>query len=329
MKIAKMKNPYPIKFSPVLKEKIWGGEKLKNVLHKNCFSNNVGESWELSGVNGDISVVSNGALKGTFLKNLIEDFKEDLVGSAVYKKFGNTFPLLFKFIDANDDLSIQLHPNDELAQKRHNSFGKTEMWYVVDADKQSKLYVGFDKQYTKDQYLSKFNNGEILEMVNAIEVEKGNVFFIETGTVHAIGKGVLIAEIQQTSDLTYRIFDWNRTDDNGIPRELHTDLALDAFDFSKTQIEKISYQNKSNQAENLVTCNYFITNKLNVKENFKKELSKCDSFVVYMCVEGSGSITIGTNITEFVKGETILIPAIVNEVEIKGSAELLEVYIDE
>ncbi|RXP45937.1 mannose-6-phosphate isomerase [Lutibacter sp. HS1-25] len=323
-----MKNPYPIKFSPVLKEKIWGGEKLKNVLHKNCFSNNVGESWELSGVNGDISVVSNGALKGTLLKNLIEDFKEDLVGSAVYKKFGNTFPLLFKFIDANDDLSIQLHPNDELAQKRHNSFGKTEMWYVVDADKQSKLYVGFDKQYTKDQYLSKFNNGEILEMVNDVEVAKGDVFFIETGTVHAIGKGVLIAEIQQTSDLTYRIFDWNRTDDNGISRELHTDLALDAFDFSKTQIEKISYQNKSNQAENLVTCEYFTTNKLNIKGNFKKELSKCDSFVVYMCVEGSGSITIGTNITEFVKGETILIPAIVNEVEIKGSAELLEVYID-
>ena len=237
--------------------------------------------------------------------------------------------LIYKFsVDANDDLSIQLHPNDALAKERHNSFGKTEMWYVVDADKQSKLYVGFDKEYTKDQYLSKFNNGEILEMVNAVEVEKGAVFFIETGTVHAIGKGVLIAEIQQTSDLTYRIFDWNRTDDNGVSRELHTDLALEAFDFSKTQIENISYQNKSNQTEKLVSCPYFTTNKLNVEGSFKKDLSKIDSFVVYMCVEGSGEIAIGENKEQFRKGETILIPAIVDAIEIKGEAELLEVYIE-
>ena len=322
-----MKNRYPIKFTPILKEKIWGGEKLKKVLKKNSISNNVGESWELSGVEGDVSVVSNGSLKGTLLTNLIENYKEALVGSAVYEKFGNTFPLLFKFIDANDDLSIQLHPNDALAKKRHNSFGKTEMWYVVDADKQSKLYVGFDKAYTKDQYLSKFNNGEILEMVNAVEVENGAVFFIETGTVHAIGKGVLIAEIQQTSDLTYRIFDWNRTDDNGVSRELHTDLALEAFDFSKTQIEKISYQNKSNQTEKLVSCPYFTTNKLNVEGSFKKDLSKIDSFVVYMCVKGSGEIWIGENKEQFITGETVLIPAIVDAIEIKGEAELLEVYI--
>ena len=322
-----MKNRYPIKFTPILKEKIWGGEKLKKVLKKNSISNNVGESWELSGVDGDVSVVSNGSLKGTLLTNLIENNKEALVGKAVYEKFGNTFPLLFKFIDANDDLSIQLHPNDALAKERHNSFGKTEMWYVVDADKQSKLYVGFDKEYTKDQYLSKFNNGEILEMVNAVEVEKGAVFFIETGTVHAIGKGVLIAEIQQTSDLTYRIFDWNRTDDNGVSRELHTDLALEAFDFSKTQIENISYQNKSNQTEKLVSCPYFTTNKLNVEGSFKKDLSKIDSFVVYMCVEGSGEIVIGENKEQFIKGETILIPAIVDSIGIKGEAELLEVYI--
>jgi len=318
---------YPIKFSPILKEKIWGGEKLKKLLNKNSLSNKTGESWELSGVEGDVSVVCNGALKGMSLQKLIENYKVALVGSAIYKKFGNTFPLLFKFIDANDDLSIQLHPNDELAQKRHNSFGKTEMWYVVAADAQSKLYIGFDKEYTKDQYLSKFNNGEILEMVNALEVENGDVFFIETGTVHAIGKGVLIAEIQQTSDLTYRIFDWNRTDDNGVSRELHTDLALEAFDFSKTQIEKISYQNKSNQTEKLVSCPYFTTNKLNVEGSFKKDLSKIDSFVVYMCVEGSGEISIGENKEQLIKGETILIPAIVEAVEIMGCVELLEVYI--
>jgi len=324
-----IKNPYPIKFSPILKELIWGGEKLKNVLHKGSFSNKIGESWELSGVEENVSVVSNGALKGETLNSLIENYKGAFVGSNIYQVFGDTFPLLFKFIDADDDLSIQLHPNDELAKKRHNSFGKTEMWYVVDVDKESKLYVGFDKEYTKETYLTKFNNGEILEMVNAKKVDKGDVFFIETGTVHAIGKGVLIAEIQQTSNLTYRIFDWNRTDDKGDSRELHTDLALDAFDFSKTQIEKISYKNTVNEPEKLVVCDYFTTNKLTAQGSFKKDLSKIDSFVVYMCVEGNAEICIGENKEQLIKGETVLIPAIVDEIEIKATyAELLEVYIE-
>jgi len=324
-----IKNPYPIKFVPILKELIWGGEKLKNVLHKDSFSNKIGESWELSGVEGNVSVVSNGALKGETLNSLIKNYKETIVGSKIYQVFGDTFPLLFKFIDANDDLSIQLHPNDELAQKRHNSFGKTEMWYVVDTDKESKLYIGFDKEYTKDTYLTKFNNGEILEMVNDKEVEKGDVFFIETGTVHAIGKGVLIAEIQQTSNLTYRIFDWNRTDDKGNSRELHTDLALDAFDFSKTQIERIPYENTINKPEKLVVCDYFTTNKITVKGSFKKDLSKIDSFVVYMCVEGNAEICIEENTEQLRKGETILIPAIVDEIEIKATyIELLEIYIE-
>ncbi len=323
-------NPYPIKFTPILKEKIWGGEKLKRLLNKNSFSNKIGESWELSGVEGDVSTVNNGDFKGLSLQELIENYKETFVGSAVYQKFGKTFPLLFKFIDANDDLSIQLHPNDALAKKRHNSFGKTEMWYVVDADKHSKLYIGFDKAYTKDSYLSNFNKGKILEMVNAKEVEKGDVFFIETGTVHAIGKGVLIAEIQQTSDLTYRIFDWNRTDDSGFSRELHTELALEAFDFSKTQIDKISYQDKLNQSEKLVSCPYFTTNKLNVEGSFEKDLSKSlDSFVVYMCVEGNGEMIIGENKEQFKAGETILIPAIAEDIKIIATnAALLEVYIE-
>jgi len=323
-----IKNPYPIKFTPILKELIWGGEKLKRALHKDSNSPKIGESWELSGIEKNVSVVSNGALKGQTLNTLIKNNKGTFVGSKVYKQFGNAFPLLFKFIDANDDLSIQLHPNDELAQERHNSFGKTEMWYVVAADKKSKLYIGFDKEYTKETYLDKFNKGEILEMVNAREVNKGDVFFIETGTVHAIGKGVLIAEIQQTSNITYRIFDWNRTDAKGISRELHTDLALDAFDFSKTQIEKISYQNAVNQPQKLVACNYFTTNKLTVKGSFKKQLSEIDSFVVYMCVEGNAEIQVGAQKEQIIKGETVLIPANVNEIEIKSSyAELLEVYI--
>jgi len=323
-----LKNPYPIKFIPILKELIWGGEKLKNVLHKNSFSNKVGESWELSGVDENVSVVSNGELKGNSLNDLIETYKDELVGSVVYNQFGNTFPLLFKFIDANDDLSIQLHPNDKLAKERHNSFGKTEMWYVVDADEHSKLYVGFDKEYTKETYQSKFEKGEILEMVNDIEVEKGDVFFIDAGTVHAIGKGALIAEIQQTSNITYRIFDWNRTDNQGNSRELHTDLALDAFDFSKTQIEKIAYNDTLNQSEKLASCPYFTTNKMLVKGEVKKDFSNINSFVVYMCVEGNSEISIGKNSVQLNVGETVLIPASAEKVMISSSnATLLEVYI--
>lgn len=323
-----LKNPYPIKFTPILKELIWGGEKLKNVLHKNSFSNKVGESWELSGVDENVSVVSNGELKGNSLNDLIETYKDELVGSVVYNQFGNTFPLLFKFIDANDDLSIQLHPNDKLAKERHNSFGKTEMWYVVDADEHSKLYVGFDKEYSKETYQSKFEKGEILEMVNDIEVEKSDVFFIDAGTVHAIGKGALIAEIQQTSNITYRIFDWNRTDNQGNSRELHTDLALDAFDFSKTQIEKIAYNDTLNQSEKLASCPYFTTNKMLVKGEVKKDFSNINSFVVYMCVEGNSEISIGKNSVQLNVGETVLIPASAEKVMISSSnATLLEVYI--
>ena len=326
--MTKLTQPYPIKFTPILKETIWGGKKLSELLHKESNSNNIGESWEISGVKNNISLVNNHVFKGKALTDLIETYKDDLVGHFIYQKFGNTFPLLFKFIDANDDLSIQLHPNDAIASKRHNSFGKTEMWYVVDADKGAKLYVGFDKEYSKEEYLEKFNNGEILEMVNEIEVEKGDVFFIETGTVHAIGKGVLVAEIQQTSDITYRIFDWNRTDNEGNSRELHTEQALDAFDFSKTKLEKIKYENTLNQTETLVECEYFKTNKLTVKGELKKDISSLKSFIVYMCVEGEGIISVNGQKEIITKGETILIPAVVEEIEFEGSKlELLEVYI--
>jgi mannose-6-phosphate isomerase len=321
-------NLYPIKFTPILKELIWGGEKLKNLLQKKSLSNNIGESWELSGVENNVSMVSNGALKGNSLNQLIENYKASLVGVSVYQQFGNTFPLLFKFIDANSNLSIQLHPNDELAKRRHNSFGKTEMWYVVDADKDSKLYVGFDKKYTKKSYLSKFNKGEILGMVNEIDVEKGDVFFIEVGTVHAIGKGVLIAEIQQTSNITYRIFDWNRTDAQGNSRELHTELALDAIDFSKTKNKKIAYKKIKNQSEKLVSCKYFTTNKLNVSGTIEKPIENLDSFVVYMCVAGNAEISIGTNTEKLAMGETVLIPASAKNIQINSeNASLLEVYI--
>jgi mannose-6-phosphate isomerase len=326
--VTRLLNPYPIKFIPILKETIWGGEKLHTVLHKENLSNHIGESWEISGVRGNQSVVSNGSFKGKLLNELIDSYKDNLIGHFNYQKFGTTFPLLFKFIDANDDLSIQLHPNDDLAIKRHNSFGKTEMWYVVDAEKDAKLYIGFDKKYTKEEYLNKFNNGEILEIVNEIPVKKGDTFFIETGTVHAIGKGVLVAEIQQTSDITYRIFDWNRTDKNGISRELHTELAIDAFDFSKTKPRNISSAIRTNESVKLVECEYFKTNKLAINKNLIKDISQLKSFIVYMCVEGEGTISIANSKETIKKGETVLIPAVADEIIFEGiDLQLLEVYL--
>jgi mannose-6-phosphate isomerase len=326
--VTKIINPYPIKFFPILKETIWGGEKLFKLLHKENLSNHIGESWEISGVKGNQSVVCNGEFKGKELTELISIYKEDLIGYFNYQKFGTTFPLLFKFIDANDDLSIQLHPNDDLASKRHNSFGKTEMWYVVNAEIDAKLYIGFDKEYTKEDYLEKFNKGEILNMINEVKAKKGDVYFIETGTVHAIGKGVLVAEIQQTSDITYRIFDWNRTAENGTSRELHTDLALDAFDFTQAKPTKISSPTIYNESVKLISCEYFKTNKLTIQQNLIKDVSGIKSFIVYMCVEGEGSLKVSNYKEKIKKGETVLIPAIVEEIIFEGfDLQLLEVYI--
>jgi len=226
-----MEGLYPLKFTPIYKDKIWGGNKIKSVLNKDFGGlPNCGESWELSGVDGNVSVVSNGYLAGNTLEELLEVYMGDLAGDEVYEHFGNEFPLLIKFIDANDDLSIQVHPNDEMAAERHNSYGKTEMWYVLQADKGSKLQSGFNQQVDQEKYLEKLEKTELTDILNFEEVTAGDVFFIPAGRVHAIGRGILLAEIQQTSDITYRIYDYDRRDDKGNPRELHTDLALDAID---------------------------------------------------------------------------------------------------
>ena len=223
---------YPLKFKPILKEKIWGGEKLKDLLNKESDKNNIGESWEISTVENDISTIVNGKWKGKSLKELIEMFGDHLLGNKVYQEFGNQFPLLIKYIDAKEALSIQLHPNDELAKSRHNSFGKTEMWYVMQADQEANLQVGFKDLVNKETYINNVKNKTLVEILNFDEVEKGDVYFIPTGRVHAIGAGVLLAEIQQTSDITYRIYDWERKDSNGNYRDLHTDEALEAIDFN-------------------------------------------------------------------------------------------------
>ncbi|WP_298761771.1 type I phosphomannose isomerase catalytic subunit [uncultured Psychroserpens sp.] len=321
------KSLYPIKFQPILKDKIWGGQKLATLLNKASSLPNVGESWEISDVEGDTSVVVNGDLKGQSLKELLEDYKADILGEKNYKIFGNKFPLLIKFIDAKEDLSIQLHPNDELAAKRHNSFGKTEMWYVMQADDDANLIVGFNQEMTPEKYLKHLEDKTLTQILNFDKVKAGDTYFIEVGRVHAIGAGVLLAEIQQTSDITYRVYDWDRVDDQGNERELHNDLAIDAFNFEMKDDFRVDYSNKKNISNEMVSCDYFTTSILHVTESILK-LNTKDSFFIYMCVEGEAIIET-EYASEFIKqGETILLPAVIKTYKItSANAKLLEVYV--
>lgn len=318
-------NFYPLQFQPILKDRIWGGTKLESVLNKEITSETTGESWELSTVPGDVSVVVNGQLRDRNLNQLIELFPEEILGKTVVERFGNQFPLLFKFIDAKEDLSIQLHPNDELAKERHNSFGKTEMWYVMQADKGARLVVGFKKDSNKEEYLQKLADKDLLSLLDEIEVKEGDVFFLETGTIHAIGGGVLIAEIQQTSDVTYRLYDWDRVDANGNGRELHTDLALDAINFNTTQA-KIEYTQEHNHSNKAVHCDYFKTNVIPLEGKMSWKAHK-GSFTVLMCTKGDFSVGFENTMYSFKMGDTILLPAAIDKAIITGNANLLEVWV--
>lgn len=318
-------NFYPLKFTPIFKERIWGGHKLRDYLNKSFDSNQIGESWELSTVGNDISIVEDGEFEGLNLNELIEKFPTEILGSNSIEKYGLEFPLLFKFLDAKEDLSIQVHPNDELAKLRHNSFGKTEMWYVLQADENARLVVGFKKDINKNDYLKHLNENTLVDVLNEIPVKKGDAFFLETGTVHAIGAGVLIAEIQQTSDITYRLYDWNRTDADGNGRELHNDLAVDAINFEETNTQ-VKYNKILNQSSELVKCPFFNTNFLPVSGEFfwKKQQ---DNFTVLMCAHGNFSLFYNNEKYLFQKGDTVLIPAIIEEFEIRGIATILEITI--
>jgi mannose-6-phosphate isomerase len=322
---------YPLKFKTIYKDKIWGGQKIKTYLHKD-FGNlpNCGETWEISGVKTDVSVVANGELEGESLADLLEQYKDQLVGKKVYDHFGNIFPLLVKFIDANDDLSIQVHPNDELAKKRHNSFGKTEMWYVIEADKGSTLITGFNQPLTQQIYLDKFNSGHLMDILNRENVTAGDVFFLPAGRVHTIGKGLLIAEIQQTSDITYRIYDFDRVDNKGHKRELHTQEALAAIDYHFYPEYKTKYQPEKNKDVHLVTCPYFTTNIMDFTQSTSKDYSGLDSFVIHVCVAGDYVIEADGEQYPVTMGECILLPKTINTVQLKttNGFKILESYIE-
>ena len=316
---------YPLQFDPILKERIWGGEKLKTLLNKPITSKITGESWELSTVNGDVSVINNGSLKGKSLTTIINEFPSAILGTKVHQQFGTEFPLLFKYLDAQQDLSIQVHPNDELAKKRHNSFGKTEMWYVMQADEDARLIVGFKEDSNKEEYLKNLENKSLESILNSVQTKSGDVFFLETGTVHAIGAGMVVAEIQQTSDITYRLYDFDRKDANGNTRELHIDLALDAINYNKVQTER-TYSNIENQSNTIVDCPYFTTNFIPLNGSVEVDKNG-SSFIVYMCVEGRFELEHNNIKYQYKKGDTVLIPAALKNFKINGKASILEIYI--
>ncbi|WKL44976.1 type I phosphomannose isomerase catalytic subunit [Flavobacterium sp. ZE23DGlu08] len=316
---------YPLQFEPILKERIWGGEKLKTLLNKPITSTITGESWELSTVEGDISVVANGEWKGKSLTEIINDSPDEILGTEVHARFGKQFPLLFKYLDAREDLSIQVHPNDELAKKRHNSFGKTEMWYIMQADDDARIIVGFKEKSNANDYLKNLKNKTLLSILDDVKVKSGDVFFLETGTVHAIGAGLVVAEIQQTSDITYRLYDFDRVDANGNTRELHVDLALDAINYNKVETKK-EYTKNINDSNEIVDCPYFTTNFIPLDGEISVSKSG-KTFTVYMCTEGTFELEYNNSKLQYKKGDTVLIPAALNAFILSGKASILEIYI--
>lgn len=325
-----MSSLYPIRFRPILKETLWGGTALRERFGKKAKAGAaIGESWEICGMPGASSVVTNGFLKGNTLEEIAEIYMDELLGESVYGKYGNEFPLLIKFIDACDRLSIQVHPDDRLASERHHAWGKTEMWYVIDAAPDAVIYTGFRKKTSKEEYLDHLTGKTLDQLINDTPVSPGDVFFIPAGMVHAIGKGVLLAEIQQTSDVTYRIYDWDRLDSRGLPREMHTALALDAINFSLDSNNLIRTEPELNATVLLAESQYFHTSIIRFDRPIIKDYSLTDSFIIYICTSSMAVIGCNGSQEEIRAGETLLIPASADSVTIipRETATLLEIFV--
>ena len=321
---------YPFKFEPLLRPMIWGGNDICKFKNIKPIEAGIGESWEISDFTDNMSVVANGSRKGETLSDLIAKSGADLLGKHVYEQFGTRFPLLVKFIDADNDLSIQVHPDDALAAERHNSFGKTEMWYVINAREGAGLYSGFSAQITPEEYVERVSNNTFMDVLKRYEVKPGDVFFLPAGRVHAIGSGLFIAEIQQTSDVTYRIYDYNRLDKDGNRRELHTELAKDAINYEVLPDYQTHYTPEKEKAVELVECKYFHTNLLEIAAPVSRELKAVDSFLIYICAAGEGELVDGSgHKVSFAQGDSVLVPACQADVKItpKGEMKVLEVYI--
>jgi mannose-6-phosphate isomerase len=330
-KIISVNTLYPLKFKPQPKETVWGGHKLNTLLYKGFSAEKkIGESWELSGVQKNLSVVTNGHLKGNSIEELAEIYMGELLGDKVYEQFSVEFPLLIKFIDASDTLSVQVHPADAVAAERHGAYGKTEMWVVLAAEPGAGLYVGFKEQLTAQAFYAHTQKGTLPEVLNFEPVAPGDVFFIPAGRIHAIGKGVLLAEIQQTSDITYRVYDWGREYNPATARDMHIDLAIDVIDYAPSNRYKTRYAPQPNVPVNLATCPYFTTNLLEIDHTVERPLLNRDSFVIYICLEGSATLVCKGGAQETVtQGETLLVPAAIADTRLQpvAGARLLEVYV--
>ena len=325
-----MSELYPLKFEPQLKEKIWGGSSIVSKYNKaGNPDTKYGECWEISSMSGNISVVKNGYLAGNNLEEIIEVYMGEIVGDSIYETFGVEFPLLIKLIDAKSDLSIQVHPDNELALERHNAYGKTEMWYILEAQKGSRILAGFRKKTTRQEYLESLENDSLTDLICSDICSPGDVFFNPPGTVHAIMKGITLFEIQQASDITYRINDWKRVDKKGNPRELHTDMATDAIDFDAYGSNKSSPSPVLNSSLEIGDCEFFTTNLDWFDQPIEKNYYSIDSFIVYICIEGDFIIRWGDHAERVAFGETVLLPAAIKEAVLDPvpSAKILEVYI--
>ena len=318
----------PLKFNAFLKQTIWGGNKIIPFKHLDSQLENVGESWEISGVKDHQTIVSEGEYAGRALNEVVEELKGKLIGESNYEQFGNEFPLLIKFIDARQDLSIQVHPTDEIARKQGKSRGKTEMWYIMDSDKDAHLRSGLKKKITPAEYKEMVENDTILDAIADYSVKEGDCFFLPAGRIHSIGKGCFLAEIQQTSDVTYRIYDFKRKDKNGNYRELHTDLAAECINYEVLNDYRTVYTSQKNQGVSLVHCPYFHTAVYDLDEPMTLDYSELDSFVILIGVKGEGTIVDNEgNETSLRAGETILIPATTNELKVNGTVNFLETYV--
>ncbi len=325
-----MEELYPLKFRPIPRKMIWGGDNLRKKFNKDFPEDSgIGESWEISSYPGYISVVDNGHLRGNNIEELIEVYMSDLVGEEIFNRFGPEFPLLIKFIDSRDILSVQVHPDDKLAAIRHNARGKTEMWYVLEAEPGAELISGFNRKVSPRIFREKLKSNKLLDILNVEKVCAGDVFFMPAGRVHAIGKGIVLTEIQQTSDLTYRIYDWERVDAGGNSRKLHIDLAMDAIDYNCYHDYKTIVETKLNSPVLLADCKYFTTYLLDFDRSVKRDYRLIDSFVIYICTEGKFTLEWLNGKMTVNRGETLLIPAIIEDVclsSLEGS-RLLEVYV--
>ena len=316
------------KFKPLLKSTLWGGDKIIPFKHLQSTQQQVGESWEISGVEDNETIVSDGEYSGKKLNELVTLLGKKLVGRDNYKRFGNEFPLLIKFIDARQDLSIQVHPTDEIAHRQGKERGKTEMWYIMNSDSDAKLYSGLKLRITPEEYKQMVENDTICDALAQYCVQEGDVFFLPAGRIHAIGTGCFLAEIQQTSDVTYRIYDFKRKDKDGNYRQLHTQEASECINYEVEDTYRTSYQPRKNEGVSLVECPYFSTAVYDLDEPMTLDYSELDSFVILIGMKGESRITDNEgHTTTLNEGETVLIPATTKGIQVEGTIKFLETYV--